>query len=127
MRTTRTLDDETLNLLATELEGDSESIESILLCTTHMQRTAHDILAFSKANLGLLSLSIDTFSVVDMVRSSLRMFSAEIKQHRVDVSLDIRPTLASLMVEYVRGDPHRLSQVLINFLCADPQSTSAVR
>lgn len=59
LRTSRSVDEATLSMLTTELEGDSESIESILLCSVHMQRTAHDILSCgSSSRLAIVCMAL---------------------------------------------------------------------
>jgi len=83
--------------------------------TQHVLGVVNDILDLSKIEAGELALASEVFSldaVVDRVR---RLFGGEAREKGLEFSVRLDSSLRSLPL---RGDPLRLSQVLIN-LCSN--------
>lgn len=102
--------------LFSALEQDREAVESIMLCSSAQGRIADDILRYSKLSMGLLSISKSDFHLVNRIGEVITMFSLESAQKQIQLSLSLGPGIAQHDITWVNADPHRLSQVLINFL-----------
>ncbi|KAM0750815.1 hypothetical protein T439DRAFT_356557 [Meredithblackwellia eburnea MCA 4105] len=102
--------------LAEEMRDNLEGLSNILLCTTHQQRIADDILNVSKLGMGLLTINRVTFNIIDKLREVLAMFEIECSSKGVSLSLDVDQSVESLDGSIIVADPSRLSQVVLNFL-----------
>ncbi len=71
-----------------------------------------DILDFSKIEAGKLELEQIDFLLDDTVSSALAIFEERAANKGIDFVLDLGPDLP----EYVRGDPTRLRQILLNLV-----------
>lgn len=71
-----------------------------------------DILDFSKIEAGKLELEHIDFLLDDTVSSALAIFEERAANKGIDFVLDLGPDLP----EYVRGDPTRLRQILLNLV-----------
>lgn len=105
-----------VNGLLNALEQDREAIESIMLCSAAQGRIADDILRYSKLSMGLLSISKSDFHLVDRISEVITMFSLESAQKQIQLSLSVGAGIEKHGIKWINADPHRLSQVLINFL-----------
>lgn len=90
--------------------------ESIILCASHQQRIADDILNVSKLNMGLLSIQPIPFDVATKVQEVSTMFSVECQQKAIKLSMKKGKSLQALGAEWIVADPARISQILINFV-----------
>jgi PAS domain S-box-containing protein len=72
----------------------------------------NQILDFSKIEAGKLELEQTDFELRPLVESALEMLSAKAMQKKIELALNIPPELPLA----VRGDPHRLRQVIVNLL-----------
>lgn len=102
--------------IASALEQDREAVESIMLCSSAQGRIADDILRYSKLSMGLLSISKSDFHLVNRISEVITMFSLESAQKQIQLSLSLGPGISQHDITWINADPHRLSQVLINFL-----------
>ncbi|ORY86726.1 hypothetical protein BCR35DRAFT_302457 [Leucosporidium creatinivorum] len=109
-------DEQTLDSLLAEMEENVESIESIILCASHQQRIADDILNVSKLNMGLLSINPVAFDLAAKVQEVVHMFMVECQQKAIKLTLRKGDSLKQLKAETVVADPGRLNQCLINFV-----------
>lgn len=102
--------------LVSALEQDREAVESIMLCSSAQGRIADDILRYSKLSMGLLSISKSDFHLVNRISDVIAMFRLESAQKQIQLSLSMGAGVLLHDVTWINADPHRLSQVLINFL-----------
>jgi len=72
----------------------------------------NNILDFSKIEAGKLELEIVEFSVDDVIKKMIDMFSSKLHEKNIEMIVSVDPTIP----EILKGDPLRLSQVLINLL-----------
>lgn len=98
------------------LEQDREAAENIMLCSSAQGRIADDILRYSKLSMGLLSINKSDFNLAQAVSEVVAMFSLESSKTNIQLSLEVGPGLEEHNMQWVNADPHRLSQVVINFL-----------
>ncbi|KAK4931151.1 hypothetical protein LTR66_016056, partial [Elasticomyces elasticus] len=82
----------------------------------HQKRIVDDVLTLSKLDSAMLLVTpVDTQPAV-VARRAVKMFEGELQT--ADIALDVRidKSYQNLMVDWVRLDPTRLSQVLINLM-----------
>ncbi len=72
----------------------------------------NDILDLSKVEAGHLELELIPFDLESMIESALLVVSATADKKSLELVCDIRPDVP----RGLRGDPHRLRQVLVNLL-----------
>lgn len=72
----------------------------------------NDILDFSKIEAGQIDFENIDFNLADTLRELDEIFRFKIKENNLNFELNISPELP----EWVKGDPYRLKQVLINLL-----------
>jgi two-component system, sensor histidine kinase len=72
----------------------------------------NDILDLSKIEAGRMSLEVIAFDLQALLQATVRMFDLAASQNKLALGLDVAPWCPS----WVRGDPVRLRQVLVNLL-----------
>ncbi|KAL1839861.1 hypothetical protein VTJ49DRAFT_1047 [Mycothermus thermophilus] len=98
------------------VESCVDAANTISLCASHQKRIVDDILTLSKLDSNLLLVTpVDARPVV-VVRDVLKMFEAELASTGIDGRLAVEPSYTDLAVDWVRLDPSRLRQVLINLM-----------
>ncbi|GAA5825914.1 hypothetical protein JCM11251_000050 [Rhodosporidiobolus azoricus] len=105
-----------LQALYDEMQENIEAIDSILLCAAHQGRIADDILSVSKLNMGLLTINPVPFELVPRMSEVLRVFDVECSQKSIALKLNADPSIERLNARWVKADPSRLHQILLNFL-----------
>ena len=105
-----------ISFLATELEQDLESLESLNLCAKHQKRIADDVLQMSKLSMNLVSLTIMQFDPFQETRNIIRMFEREAFIKNIAFKFNVGEGYRNLEVGWVSADPIRYSQVLLNFI-----------
>ena len=91
-----------------------DSAQTISLCAMHQKRIVDDILTFSKLDSAMLVVTPVDVQPVTVVQRALRMFEGEL--HAADIKLELvtDDSLEALQIDWVRLDPSRVLQVLIN-------------
>ncbi|KAJ3150504.1 hypothetical protein HDU86_006382 [Geranomyces michiganensis] len=100
----------------TDILQSIEAIETINQCAQHQKNIADDVLQVSKISMNLLRLSHVDYQPRNEIQSIVRMFQSEANAKDILLTLDVSPSYDQLHVNWVRGDPKRLAQVLINLL-----------
>jgi PAS domain S-box-containing protein len=96
------------------LDSTIDAAQTITLCAQHQRRVVDDVLTLSKLDSArLLVIPVDA-QPDSVVQRALKMFDGELQT--ADISLDVRvnESLHMLRVDWVRLDPSRLLQILIN-------------
>jgi len=101
LATSRCADQEQLNLLRTAQEA-AQSLTVIV----------NDILDFSKIEAGKLTLESIRFDLHDVLRQCRQIFDVAVREKGLALTMDISPEAP----RWVRGDPVRVRQVLVNLL-----------
>lgn len=104
------------DFLQEELEMDIDSMKSLNLCAKHQKRIADDILQISKLSLNLVSLSPVSFDPVEETRGAIRMLERSATMKGVDITLSVGEGFKVLDVSWIKADPIRFTQVLVNFI-----------
>ncbi|ORX79350.1 hypothetical protein K493DRAFT_243683 [Basidiobolus meristosporus CBS 931.73] len=109
------------NWLEKEIEDDLDVVDTITLCAQHQKKIADDVLHMSKINMNLLVLSKTKLRPVEVVTNVIRMFETEVRLKEIDLKLVLAEGYTHMKVDWVKGDPTRFTQILINFM------TNAIR
>ncbi|EXJ83690.1 hypothetical protein A1O1_07314 [Capronia coronata CBS 617.96] len=98
------------------LDHTIDSAQTITLCGQHQKRIVDDVLTLSKLDSAMMAVSpIDT-QPISVMRKVIKMFEAELKTSDIKMELNVESSYQQMGVDWVRLDPHRLSQVLINLM-----------
>lgn len=96
------------------LDSNIDAAQTIALCAQHQKRIVDDVLTLSKLDSARLLVTPVDVQPTSVIHRALKMFEGELQT--ADISLDFRidESLHDLRVDWVRLDPSRLLQVLIN-------------
>ncbi|KAK0618174.1 hypothetical protein B0T17DRAFT_495772 [Bombardia bombarda] len=103
----------TLNML---LDSCVEAANTISLCAGHQKRIVDDILTLSKLDSNLLLVTPVDVKPVTVVQNVLRMFEAELNSNDIKGQFRLEQSYKDLAIDWVKLDPSRLRQVLINLM-----------
>ncbi|KAF9869623.1 hsp90-like protein [Colletotrichum karsti] len=98
------------------LDGCTEAASTINLCASHQKRIVDDVLTLSKLDSQLLLVTPVDSHPITIVRHVIKMFESELNTHDIRLEFTIDPAYSSHAVDWVRLDPSRLRQVLINLM-----------
>lgn len=97
----------------TQLDSEQRQYLSTINASAEALLTIiNDILDFSKIEAGQLKLELTDFNLFDRIHEVLGLLRAKAKEKGLNLQLQYGQNLP----EYVRGDPNRLRQILINLL-----------
>lgn len=100
-------------LLETELDEEQRSCAEIVNSSADtLLKLINDILDFSKIESGKLNIENIDFNLQDTVKEVFEMFSEKAKQKNIKLSFDIEQDVSL----HLKGDPHRLGQILTNLI-----------
>jgi two-component system, sensor histidine kinase and response regulator len=100
-------------VLETELSLEQrEYLETVRLSADSLLTVINDILDFSKVEAGRIDLEVIDFNLRDGLATMLKMFSARADEKGLRVLCEV----ANEVPEIMRGDPHRLRQVVVNLV-----------
>ncbi|KAI8821132.1 uncharacterized protein EV422DRAFT_567461 [Fimicolochytrium jonesii] len=116
-----------LNKMEEELTHDVDAVETIIQCAHHQKNIADDVLQVSKISMNLLHISNDSFQPYVEVKNAIRVFETEAKIKGTSLSLIVDPEYEKLGVDWVCGDPKRLSQIMLNLLTNAMRFTNPVK
>ncbi|KZL88033.1 hsp90-like protein [Colletotrichum incanum] len=102
--------------LETLLDGCTEAASTINLCASHQKRIVDDVLTLSKLDSQLLLVTPVDSHPVTIVRHVIKMFESELNTHEIKLEFSIDQAYITHGVDWVRLDPSRLRQVLINLM-----------
>lgn len=86
----------------------------IALCAQHQKRIVDDILTLSKLDSALLLVTPCDVMPKTVVQRALKMFDGEVHTADIKLNFKVDESIAKLGIEWVKLDPSRLLQVLIN-------------
>ena len=86
----------------------------IALCAQHQKRIVDDILTLSKLDSALLLVTPCDILPKTVVQRALKMFDGEVHTADIKLNFKVDRSLEKLGIEWVKLDPSRLLQVLIN-------------
>ena len=96
------------------LESNIDAAQTIALCAQHQKRIVDDILTLSKLDSALLLVTPCDVMPVSVVQRALKMFDGEVQNAQIKLSFKVDDTMRRHNIQWVKLDPSRLLQVLIN-------------
>ena len=99
--------------LETPLSDDQrELLQNVRASGEHLLTLLGDILDFSKIEAGKLTLEEIDFPIAECIRQSVQLFAIAARNKDLELRTEIGPSVP----EIVRGDAHRIRQILINLV-----------
>ena len=95
-----------------DTESVKENLRKITLASNHLLTLINDILDISKVESGKLTLSPQTFSIVETVENLVNISQPMLKEKNIDFNFRI----SKMETEYIYADKLRLNQIYINIL-----------
>ncbi|KAI9837003.1 MAG: hypothetical protein M1819_000652 [Sarea resinae] len=106
-----------LSSLSVELlESNIDAAQTISLCAQHQKRIIDDVLTLSKLDSSLLLVTPTDIQPISVVQRALKMFQGEFQSADIQLKFVVGDTFKSLQIDWVRLDPSRLLQILINLI-----------
>ncbi len=100
-------------LLLTNLNADQKNYTKVIQdSSTNLMTIINDILDFSKIEAGKMDLEIINFSPIQVVESQQDLLSTKYKSKNLALTTYVDPKIPS----YLKGDPGRIGQVLLNLI-----------
>lgn len=93
-----------------------DSAEIIMACAQHQKRIIDDVLTLSKLDAGLLVICPVECQPDEVIKQALKMFDAEFLKSDTQLEYTLLPTYLALNIDWLRLDPSRLLQILINLI-----------
>jgi PAS domain S-box-containing protein len=94
-----------------QLEDHKESLKVIEACARYQKIIADDVLNLSKLEAGKVELNLIDFDLIQLVRGAVRMLETQANQKQICLNLKLPSSCLR-----VKGDPNRLTQVLLNLV-----------
>lgn len=107
---------QTGNIKLLDIEQIADSAQTILLCVNHQRLIIEDILAVSKLDSNLMTVSPVPSDPRDLIWNSLKMFEAELAGKEIDWEFRVLEAYDLLEVGWVKLDPSRTTQILVNLV-----------
>ncbi|OTB04491.1 hypothetical protein M426DRAFT_58670 [Hypoxylon sp. CI-4A] len=98
------------------VEGCLEASNTITLCASHQKRIVDDILTLSKLDSQLLLVTPVDVQPLAVVQRVLKMFESELNTNGIEMTFQVKNRYLDMGVDWVKLDPSRLLQVLINLM-----------
>ncbi|QSZ30945.1 hypothetical protein DSL72_000504 [Monilinia vaccinii-corymbosi] len=98
------------------VHGYADAASTILLCAQHQKRIIDDILTLSKLDSGLLFVTPTEVQPLLIIKDALRIFDGELQKSGVALRFHVSPSFEELDIDWIKLDPSRLIQVLINLV-----------
>ncbi|KAI5864773.1 hypothetical protein GGS23DRAFT_462863 [Durotheca rogersii] len=98
------------------IEGCVEAANTITLCASHQKRIVDDILTLSKLDSQLLLVTPIDVQPLAVVQRVLKIFESELNTNNIEMKFQVKDRYLDLGLDWVKLDPSRLLQVLINLM-----------
>lgn len=109
-------DENIIHVSRDTIETHHEGAEIIMACAQHQKRIIDDVLTLSKLDSGLLVICPIEVQPVETIKQALNIFSSELIKSDIRLEHDLLPTYLALNIDWVRLDPSRVLQILINLI-----------
>ncbi|KAI1150122.1 histidine kinase [Nemania diffusa] len=98
------------------LAGCLEAANTISLCASHQKRIVDDILTLSKLDSQLLLVTPVDVQPLAVVQRVVKMFEGELNTNGIEMKFQVKNRYIDMGIDWVKLDPSRLLQVLINLM-----------
>jgi PAS domain S-box-containing protein len=98
------------------LDSTIDAANTITLCSLHQKRIVDDILTLSKLESALLLITPVDVQPIVAIQGALNMFKGELQSYGIALEFQIQDSFMELAIDWVKLDPSRLLQVLINLI-----------
>lgn len=104
------------SILKKQINNALDAANTIVYCVQHQKQIVDDVLTVSKLDSDLLVVSPIPVHPMALVRSSLKIFDAELKMADIKLMVVEDESLSQLGLEWVMLDPNRFLQIVINLV-----------
>ncbi|KAF2401893.1 hypothetical protein EJ06DRAFT_555515 [Trichodelitschia bisporula] len=91
-----------------------DAAQTIIFCAQHQKRIVDDVLTLSKLDSHMLMVTPVDVQPKAVVQRALKMFENEMQSADIEIRFFVHESVAELGVDWVKLDPQRVLQVLIN-------------
>ncbi|MEQ1854175.1 MAG: ATP-binding protein, partial [Chthoniobacteraceae bacterium] len=99
--------------MQTELTpGQRDYLETVNTCAESLLALLNDVLDFSKIEAGKLDLEHTEFSLRELLGETVTTLAPRAQNKGLELLLHVRPEVPDM----IKGDPHRLRQVIVNLV-----------
>ncbi|KAF2276980.1 uncharacterized protein EI97DRAFT_375988 [Westerdykella ornata] len=91
-----------------------DAAQTISLCAQHQKRIVDDVLTLSKLDSAMLMVTPVDAQPIQVVQRALKMFEGEVQTAGIEMNFVVDESIQDLGIDWVRMDPSRVLQVLIN-------------
>ncbi|KAL6170557.1 hypothetical protein ACJQWK_03535 [Exserohilum turcicum] len=91
-----------------------DAAQTIALCAQHQKRIVDDVLTLSKLDSAMLMVTPVDAQPLQVVQRALKMFEGEVQTAGIQMEFVLTDSFTTLGVDWVKIDPSRVLQVLIN-------------
>ena len=102
--------------LPPEINDALDAIHTVMLCSTHQKRIIDATLTMSKLDSSLLLVTPVDTQPVKVVEQIMRMFENDFSHKGITPALVVHPSYNELQIDWLKADPSRFTQVLVNLL-----------
>jgi PAS domain S-box-containing protein len=91
-----------------------DAAQTIALCAQHQKRIVDDVLTLSKLDSAMLMVTPVDAQPLQVVQRALKMFEGEVQTAGIQMQFVVDDSYKDLDIDWVKLDPSRVLQVLIN-------------
>jgi PAS domain S-box-containing protein len=91
-----------------------DAAQTIALCAQHQKRIVDDVLTLSKLDSAMLMVTPVDAQPLQVIQRALKMFEGEVQTAGIQMEFVLSDSFRELNIDWVKIDPSRVLQVLIN-------------
>jgi PAS domain S-box-containing protein len=91
-----------------------DAAQTIALCAQHQKRIVDDVLTLSKLDSAMLMVTPVDAQPLQVIQRALKMFEGEVQTAGIQMDFVLSDSFKRLNIDWVKIDPSRVLQVLIN-------------
>jgi|SRR5579862_8020772 len=104
------------DIIPPEIDDALDAIQTVMLCSNHQKRIIDDTLTMSKLDSRLLLVTPVDTQPLSVVEKVMRMFENDFSHKEIRAQLVVDPSYHAFNIDWVKADPSRFTQVLVNLL-----------
>lgn len=99
-----------------DIDDIADAASTILVCVQHQMRIINDVLTLSKLDSMLLSVVPVDVQIHESVLTTLKIFQSELQVKGIKAMFIIGDSYEKLALDWLKCDPYRFRQILVNLL-----------